>query len=537
MIKRMAAIGALLLASSSGNGSGEQPGERFGFETDAAAPVATDSVFVPTQGGMATSDRHEDPVAVDDPPGEGSDELRERDPDEVVDEAANMRSDVGQDRTPEVPRTPEPEDASAETMPPDGAPDDSDARWLLFISEFDPEFVGPPTGAKASRSVLRMLGEEIEPGQRRHLSWKISESFSGEALSTPVLVVHGVNPGPRLCMTAAVHGDELNGVEIVRRVMKDVDEKRLAGVVIGVPIVNLFGFSRGSRYLPDRRDLNRFFPGSPTGSVASRIAYSLFNGIIYGCDALVDIHTGSFDRSNLPQIRGDLTIPSVLELTRSFGATAVLHTPGERGMLRRAATDRGIPAVTFEVGSPLRLEPDEIAQGVAAIQTLMQRMGMTPRRRGTRNEPQPFYYESRWIRATGGGMLFSDVRLGDRVRPGQRLGHIIDPLREQERDIVSPVRGRIIGMAQNQVVLPGFAAYHIGVEASEEQVVEEAQSQRSLDYDGPPPEHDRMEPAMGDPRDDRDDYGPPYLEGDEPDDEDGADPPPDAGGEAGTPTA
>jgi uncharacterized protein len=419
-------------------------------------------------------------------------------------------------------------------LPPlqDPSPDTAEDGTPFFISEFDPEFVGPPIGAKASRDVLRLLGESVHPGERRSLSWKISESFSGEALSTPVIVVHGTLPGPRLCLTAAVHGDELNGVEIVRRVLNGVEEGSLAGVVIGVPIVNLFGFSRGSRYLPDRRDLNRFFPGSATGSVASRIAYSLFNGVISECDALVDIHTGSFDRSNLPQIRGDLTIPSVLELTRSFGATAVLHTPGDRGMLRRAATDRDIPAVTFEVGSPLRLEAAEIAQGTAAIQTLMQRMGMTPRRRGARNEPQPIYYESRWIRATGGGMLFSDVGLGDRVRPGQRLGRIIDPLRDNERDIVAPVRGRVIGMAQNQVVLPGFAVYHIGVEASEEQVVEEAQSQRGLDSDGPPPEHDRMEPAFGDPRDELDDFGPPYLDVDEAELEDPDDPPPQAGGEA-----
>jgi uncharacterized protein len=163
---------------------------------------------------------------------------------------------------------------------------------------------------------------------------------------------------------------------------------------------------------------------------------------------------------------------------------------------------------------------------------MMQRMGMTQRRRGARSESQPIYYESRWIRATGGGMLFSDVRLGDRVRPGQRLGHIIDPLRENERDIISPVRGRVIGMAQNQVVLPGFAAYHIGVEASEEQVVEEAQSQRSLDFDGPPPEHDRMEPALGDPREDMDEFGPPYLDDYGAGEDDPEDPPPDAGGEA-----
>jgi hypothetical protein len=258
-------------------------------------------------------------------------------------------------------------------------------------------------------------------------------------------------------------------------VVNQLDPADLAGTVIGVPIVNLFGFSRNSRYLPDRRDLNRFFPGSRYGSIASRIANSFFDAVVGSCSAVVDFHTGSFDRSNLPQVRADLRIAGVLEFTRGFGATPVLHSDGSRGMLRVAATERNIPAVTFEVGAPARLQPEEIAYGVEAIETLMHRLGMT-RDKPEWSEPQPIFYDSAWVRADAGGMLMTDVALGDRVVRGQRLGRIIDPINNIEREITSPVVGRVIGMALNQVVLPGFAAYHVGVETSEAHAVEEAAS-------------------------------------------------------------
>jgi predicted deacylase len=281
----------------------------------------------------------------------------------------------------------------------------------------------------------------------------------------------------------------------VRRVLNDADPQQLAGALIAVPVVNLLGFSRGSRYLPDRRDLNRFFPGSESGSAASRIAASLFREVIVHCTALVDFHTGSFDRSNLPQVRGDLRDPQVLEFTRGFGATPVLHSPGSSGMLRLAASQRGIPSVTFEVGAPLRLEPEKIDFAVQAIKALMHHLKMTRSFR-VFAEPQATFYESKWVRVDHGGMLFSSVALGDRVRVGQRLGKVVDPLANEEHEVVSPFRGRVIGLALNQVVLPGFAAFHIGIETSIQQAVEEAS--QSLDGDdaiermegdemGPPP--------------------------------------------------
>lgn len=326
---------------------------------------------------------------------------------------------------------------------------------------------GPPDPA------LHLLGQRVQPGTRARLEWRSGASFIGDPMEVPVIVVHGLQPGPVLCMTGALHGDELNGVEVIRRIMGALDPRELVGTVIGVPIVNMAGFSRGSRYLPDRRDLNRFFPGNVNGSNASRIAHDFFARVVSHCDALVDFHTGSFDRANLPQVRGDLRLSAVVQLTRGFGATAVLHTPGAPGMLRRAATDRDIPAVTFELGAPVRLEPQEIEHGVNAIETLLNNYGMSQRVRMWR-EPQPIFYESRWVRATHPGMLFTDVKLGDRVRQGQRLGRIINPLNDETFELIAPVRGRVLGMALNQVVLPGYAAFHLGEEASEAQVIRDA---------------------------------------------------------------
>lgn len=330
------------------------------------------------------------------------------------------------------------------------------------------------TAAMPPDPALYLLGERVAPGSKARLFWRSGATFLGDSMQVPINVVHGARPGPVLCLTGAIHGDELNGVEVIRRVLGSLDAEDLVGTVIGVPIVNMAGFSRGSRYLPDRRDLNRFFPGNANGSSASRIARDFFDLVVVHCDALVDFHTGSFDRANLPQVRGDLRLPSVVDLTRRFGATAVLHTPSARGMLRRAATDAGISAVTFELGAPVRLEPTEIEHGVAAIETLMNNMGMTQRVRQWR-EPQPIFYESRWVRVARPGMLFSDVRLGDRVRQGQRLGRVVNPLNDESSELVSPVRGRVIGMALNQVVLPGYAAFHVGEEATEAKVVRDAE--------------------------------------------------------------
>ncbi len=314
-----------------------------------------------------------------------------------------------------------------------------------------------------------LLGAEVPPGTATRLSWSPSETFEGIAMPTPVLVVNGSKPGPVLCLTAAVHGDELNGIEIVRRVLYNIDADKLAGAVIGVPIVNLQGFRRTSRYLTDRRDLNRFFPGNPYGSSAARIAHSFFNEVISRCSALVDLHTGSFYRTNLPQLRANLNNPDVVELTQGFGATVVLHSDAAIGTLRRSAMDAGIPAVTLEAGEPMRVQEKAVDHGVKGVQTLLNHLKMY-KKSSLWGEPEPVYYQSTWVRADRGGILFTRVHLGKRVKKGDLLGTVTDPITNVRAEITSPHNGRVLGMALNQVVMPGFAAFRIGIQKSEQEI-------------------------------------------------------------------
>ena len=322
------------------------------------------------------------------------------------------------------------------------------------------------TTADGLGETMTLLNEEIAPGTYQRLSWSATELFEGVPVDSPVLIVNGRLAGPTICLTAAVHGDELNGIEMVRRVMHDLNPKRLSGAVIGVPIVNLQGFRRGSRYLPDRRDLNRYFPGNPRGSAAARIAYSFFTEIVLHCDALIDLHTGSFERSNLPQLRADLRNPEVVTLTQGFGATVILHSTPAVGTLRHAATAAGIPAVTLEAGGPSQLELEDVKHGVKGIETLLNTLDMINVIR-LWGDPEPVYYRSTWVRANSGGILLADVSLGSNVTQGDLLGTITDPMNNASTSLYSPFSGRIIGMAHNQVVMPGFAAFHVGIQTAE----------------------------------------------------------------------
>ncbi|MDH5323484.1 MAG: succinylglutamate desuccinylase/aspartoacylase family protein [Gammaproteobacteria bacterium] len=323
--------------------------------------------------------------------------------------------------------------------------------------------VAAPTSAAAP---FELLGETVMPGTSRRLAWSATELFEGVPVSTPVLVINGAEPGPTLCLTAAVHGDELNGIEMVRRVMHDMEPDKVSGTIIGVPIVNVQGFHGGSRDLPDRRDLNRYFPGNPNGSAAARIAHSFFINIVAHCDALIDLHTGSNERANLPQIRADLRNPDVVTLTQGFGSIVILHSTPEIGTLRHAATRAGIPAVTLEAGGPSQLELSEVRQGVKGIESLIASLGIT-RKVNLWGDPEPVYYRSSWVRADNGGILLADVGLGSTVRKGDLLGTITDPMNNSQIVVRSPYSGRIIGMARNQIVMPGFAAFHIGIQTDE----------------------------------------------------------------------
>ncbi|NJK89743.1 MAG: succinylglutamate desuccinylase/aspartoacylase family protein [Myxococcales bacterium] len=205
---------------------------------------------------------------------------------------------------------------------------------------------------------LEILGTRVSTGTRASLSLVTSDSYSGARIGVPVLVVHGSQAGRTTCLTGGIHGDELNGIEIVRRVMRRIDPQTLAGSVIGIPVVNLHGFRRGERDLPDRRDLNRHFPGRKKGSAASRVAFRVFEFLSQHCHEGIDFHTGSSRRSNFPQVRADVGDPEVLELALRVLPPIIVHSPGTGGMLRRALTEAGVPTITYEAGEALRFQLD-----------------------------------------------------------------------------------------------------------------------------------------------------------------------------------
>ncbi len=311
-----------------------------------------------------------------------------------------------------------------------------------------------------------ILGETVAPGAVRQLHWIASQNYAGMGLRSPVLVANGRYPGKVLCLTGAIHGDEINGVEIVRRMFNDVVVDQLRGTLLGVPIVNTHGFERSYRYLEDRRDLNRNFPGQPYGSSAARIAYSLFAQVVTQCDLLVDIHTGTAGHTRLPQIRADLGNENVAPLIAGFGGMAVVASKPSPGSLRGAAAAAGIAAVTLEVGEPGRLQLALIEEGVRALSSFMHFLHMTPfsAEWSDAQSGGQLYRGLIKVRAPGSGVLMTNVEVGDSVASGDILGTIVDPVRNVTTEIRSPERGRVLGMALSQMVVPGFTLFRVGIE-------------------------------------------------------------------------
>lgn len=306
-------------------------------------------------------------------------------------------------------------------------------------------------------------GVSIDVGERKEIFLRSSESFSAADVKIPLVVIRGTEPGPTLCLLGGIHGDELNGIEIVREsVERAPPPDALHGALIGVPIVNLFGFWNQSRYLPDRRDLNRHFPGSPTGSSASRIANHIWKEVVRRCTHMVDFHTGSLHRSNLPQVRGDLRRPEVLRFAHAFGGPTIVHNPGQRGTLRAQAVDAGIPTVLYEAGETMRFQRNVIEQGVTGVENVMAHLGMVPDEPERPSDPNVFL-ETHWVRSQQGGILELYPQLGDWVRHGDVIGVVTDPLRNTKGVIRSPWTGQVIGKVLSPMVIPGLAVVHVGL--------------------------------------------------------------------------
>lgn len=281
-------------------------------------------------------------------------------------------------------------------------------------------------------------------------------------MSILVDVINGSAPGPCLWLSAAIHGDELNGVEIIRRVLSELDSTDLAGCLISVPIVNVFGFMEQDRYLPDRRDLNRSFPGSRNGSLAARLANLFMTEVVSHCSHGIDLHTGSHHRANLPQIRGDLRDPETRRCAEAFQAPVMMHSQTRDGSLRHAATARGIHMLLYEAGEPLRFDDEAIEIGTQGILRVMAALRMIRPFKRRKQHPACLVSEqSLWIRARRGGILRLDVELGQRVRFRERVGIIADAFGENKVTVKAPADGIVIGVARNPLVHQGDAIVHL----------------------------------------------------------------------------
>jgi predicted deacylase len=295
----------------------------------------------------------------------------------------------------------------------------------------------------------------------------IARLVTGTRISMPVQVIHGRTEGRTVWISGAVHGDEINGVEIIRRVTRSLDARRMAGTVIAVPIVNVHGFLNGDRYLPDRRDLNRSFPGSPNGSLAARIADLFMTEIVRRCDVGIDIHTGSDHRTNLPHVRADLDDPETRKLAEAFGAPLMLHARTRDGSLRGAATAQGATVLVFEGGEPLRFDDDSLTAGVDGVRHVLAELAMID---PDGDSPRPVPVESRrsaWVRARRSGIVLLDVELGEVVQRGQQLGVVHDSVGKRLGRVTADRVGVVIGRVQQPLVNQGDALVHVAEVAAE----------------------------------------------------------------------
>lgn len=309
-------------------------------------------------------------------------------------------------------------------------------------------------------SAFEIGGLRIAPGERLGVELPVSVLSNHTPMALGVEVVHGREAGPVFFLSAAVHGDEVMGVEIIRRVLRHAALKRLKGTLLAVPVVNAFGFIAQSRYLPDRRDLNRSFPGSDHGSLASVLADLFLREVVERSGYGIDLHSAGLHRTNLPQIRISPGEAELEALAVAFGAPVVLVSPLREGSLRQSALQRKVKVLVFEGGEALRFEEQAIRAGVTGILRVMRRLGMIEAELPQAAAPV-ISKSSTWVRAPEGGIFRSAVRPGERVGRGTSIGAISDPFGRRETPVQASDDGIVIGLSNLPVVNRGDALLHI----------------------------------------------------------------------------
>ena len=317
--------------------------------------------------------------------------------------------------------------------------------------------------------------ESVSPGTRRTVHVPVSVLSDHTPVAMSVNVTHGRLDGPTIFVSAGIHGDEVIGVEIVRRLLRSPSLGSIRGTLIVVPIVNTYGFLNHSRYLPDRRDLNRMFPGSEAGSLASRLAHIFMNEIVARCDLGIDLHSAAIHRTNYPQIRVSPDNPEMFDLANVFGAPIIMQSAVREGSLRGSAKDLGIDVLLFEAGEGLRFDEFSVRSGVAGILRVLRYKSMVAGKGIAKVKATPqFCRSSKWLRAPTGGLLRTFRADGDLVREGELMASVSDPFGETDDDIVAPFDGIIVGRAVLPIVNEGDAVFHLArvksVERAEDMV-------------------------------------------------------------------
>jgi predicted deacylase len=313
-----------------------------------------------------------------------------------------------------------------------------------------------------ARAPFSIGGVDVRPGTRKDVELPIARLVTGAEVSLPVLVLHGRTNGPTVWLSACIHGDEVAGVEVIRIVLEILRPRRIHGTVIAVPIVNIHGFMNGDRYLPDRRDLNRSFPGSSRGSLASRIAHLMMTEVVAKCEVGIDLHTGSDHRSNLPQIRGDLDDERTRELAFAFAAPVVYHARIRDGSLRHAASESGATVLLYEAGEAWRFDEWAISAGVDGVLRVLSALGMTEPIEGDQPTTPVECRRSSWVRAGRTGIVRIECELGAMVARGDRLGVISDSFGRRLAVVRATQGGIVIGRTEAPLVNRGDALVHIG---------------------------------------------------------------------------
>jgi predicted deacylase len=309
---------------------------------------------------------------------------------------------------------------------------------------------------------------DVAPGHRKRLRLEIGKSFSGANVTLPLMVWRAPEDGPVVGITAAVHGDEINGTGAIRQLIKEPPFTLKRGTLILVPVINIMGFERHSRYMPDRRDLNRCFPGNSSGSLSARLARVIFDEVVCRCDYLIDLHTAAVRRTNFPNVRANCDDPECARLARAFGCEVIVNGNGPEGSLRMEANKRGCPSIILEAGEVWKVEPAVQELTLRGISNVLSELGMT----GEPYEPphhQIIVRETRWIRSESGGFLQFHVAPGDAVSVGQAVATSTSLLGSQNEIIRSPRQGIVMGMTTMPAVGPGDPVAHIAVPTSDKQ--------------------------------------------------------------------